>query len=101
MVHASRTRPACDHTSGVAARVPSPGGQHGSPVGGRPSQTCSEIMSLAPEAAAMVARYGAPSSPAVTAYSPRSPVSSGQPRPSVSNVPGSVISHCPPSRVSP
>ena len=54
-----------------------------------------------PEAAAIVARYGAPSSPAVTAYSPRSPVSSGQPRPRVSSVPGSVISHCPPSRVSP
>ena len=50
---------------------------------------------------AMVSRNRWAPCPAASAYSPRSPVSSGQPRPRVSREPGSTGSHWLPSRFSP
>jgi hypothetical protein len=50
---------------------------------------------------AIVSRYCCAARPAAKAYSPRSPVSSGQPRPIVSPDPGSTGSHWLPSRYSP
>ena len=97
IVHASRTSPACDQTSGVADRVPSPAGQH-APAGRRPPVP-DLLGDQVRRAGGRGHRRGGsepPSPPAVTAYSPRSPVSSGQPRPSVRAVSGSVIVHWPP-----
>ena len=93
---------ACDHTSGVAARVPSPGGQHGSPVGGRPSQTCSEIMSLGAGGGSHrgeVRRAVLAGGDGVLA--PLAGEQSASRGRGSRRCPGSVISHCPPSRVSP
>ena len=71
---------ACVQASGVAERVSSPAG---SLVGGRPSQTCSGRSSPSLAVRAIVRRCGIALRPAISAYSPRSPVSSGHRRPNV------------------
>ena len=107
MAWASRMKPAWVHDSGVAENVGSPGSNSDpSADGGWSSHTCSAMNrdSSSAERAIVSSRSwatAAASPPRASSYSPRSPVSSGQPRPIVSREPGSTGSHCVPSGRSP
>ena len=96
---------ACVQASGVAESVGVPGSKPGVPAGGCWSQTCSGSMSPGPAAwpSSRSCAAAAPArSPAAISYSPRSPLSSGQPRPIVVRESGGwPKSHGAPSRNSP
>ena len=77
---ASFTNSACAQTSGMALPLGRPGASAGSGIGAA-SQTCSGIMPFGPVIRAIACSQGSASSPAISARWPRSPVSSGQPRP--------------------
>jgi hypothetical protein len=100
-------KPAWVQDSGVAENVGSPGTYSDpSAEGGWSSHTCSARKSDSSSAErAIVSRRSwavAPTTaPGTSSYSPRSPVSSGQPRPIVSRDPGSTGSHWVPSGRSP
>src|SRR4051812_38620331 len=105
MLRARRMNCACVHTSGVAENVFSPGRNGGllpGPAGALWSQTCSARKCVESSAERpMVFRYRWAPRPRARRYSPRSPVSSGHPRPRVSREPVGTGSHWVPSGRSP
>ena len=99
--HASRTSTACDHASGVAENVASPGVKPARPDGARASHTCSGIIPSSFAAPATALRNEAAGRPADSSYSPRSPAKIGHARPNVLNLSGLPMPHGAPRTVSP